>query len=458
MNVYDGFDCRGSDRHASESVFLLANYIWSSGDDTPYAISAGSVSSSKTKEIRDKIADTNASEAIVSIVRHFLLQGVAFFAIRKDGVSIFSPMSCSYERNDCGDIEAVTFKDCVEAADLIKMADEEIFPGAADRIRTGYSDPYSKKFLGKSNANIIRTVTSNPLIVSDLISNHPFEGEKILNMRGKWFIIVSWQGVPISFKSVSERPVDWVEYPLKTLDGEPLSVGEEASVLAKRYEHAKYLLHEAAHMTARPPLLFINDSMTEMGELQICPDGITVMDTGVGSGSATGDIRKLYDLGPPTQILMKYVEFLEARIKEAYGLSGLALPSAGTPEESAALQSARNMRMKIIAETLRKKVLDPIVRKIGDAPKKDWEIGYDSVAENDDKRKTLDKYAAFMSMAGSLAAFDPSAADVADARAVMRGVSELLEIEDNLLRTPEEVDEIGERRRMAELAAREAGG
>ncbi|MES1923617.1 hypothetical protein MHBO_005222, partial [Bonamia ostreae] len=119
--------------------------------------------------------------------------------------------------------------------------------------------------------------------------------------NSNWYTIIKWDNHVLSVDSHSKRPLYWVEYPLKDECGEPYSIRDEARVVGKRLEHARYLLHEAVHMTARPPWLVINDSMTEMGEIALHPDGVTVMDSGNGPGSATGDIRKLSDLTNASQ-------------------------------------------------------------------------------------------------------------------------------------------------------------
>lgn len=450
---FDSFEGGCYDRYASESVFLTVNYVWSKGDDTPVVLNAGStvISGYETEELRKKISESDFGAVLPTLIKNFLLEGAAYYSVHNGRVSVYSPQCVITRRNDCGEISQVGIEDCVTVGELKKMIDTKRFPNTMQALARRY-DLKSNIDLS-CEIQIVRYASESLSGVSCLFTE---EGDEILEKYSQYshVIVTRWEGHPVDIKTYDKNPILWAEYPMKNSRGEPIKPGRESKDASRRLEHARFLLHEAVHMTARPPMLFINDSMSEMGELDVCPDGITVLDTGIGGGSATGDIRKLYDLANASQILMAYVETLERTVKDSYGISGLNPPAAGTPEENVVIQSARHMRMKIIADVIRKKILDPILYEISGLDKKEWKIIYQSAAESDGGARELQRYSAFMSMAANLAAFDPSVADILDPAELLRNAAVALGIPDDNLRDPREVAEITARRRLEEFNAK----
>lgn len=448
----DGFDGCSYDRYASESVFLMVNYIWSKGDDTPgvYAVDSSTESYEATYSLRKKIAESNLSSILPSLIRSFLVEGIAFYAVRKNGVSVYSPKHVRCARDECGEISVLSVEDCMTVDELNRELERSRFPETALA--------YDREFNANSHAerafkvDIVRHLSENPAYFERVLTNPFFLNNVKYPDGNKWYSLITWKNMPIKLKAYSYKPIHWVEYPLRDDSGNPIKPGREASVLSKRLEHAKYLLHESVHMTSRPPLLVINDSTTQMGEIDTYPDGLTVIDAGLG-GAATGDIRKLYDLTNASQVLMAYVQYLEASVREAYGLAGLNPPASGVMEENVSAQSARYMRMKTISDVLRKEILDPILYTMGNIDREAYEIKYRAAAESDYGFGKMQRYNALISMAFNLSNIDPTVSDVLDPEEILKDVAGSLGISDENFRTDQQVAAIREMRRMAAMAA-----
>lgn len=447
-NSYNNFTAKHNNNYLSESVLLLTNYIWSRGQKTVQVSNGVEIDAGITADVQKEVKDSNLDSALVHIIQNFVFHGIAFFGYtkykKKHHILVYHNNNIRYRRNELDVIDTIDMVQNVTVKEVRKMYEDY-----GEKYSHNYGELvnlYYHNHTGWRDAEVVRvrrSITNNKDMVNEIFAQLGDEESKHYVRNAEWFTITRWGDHIFNVETHSKRPIYWVEYPIRGCDDEPISISAEAEVIGKRLEHAKSLLHESIHMTARPPLLIINDSMVEMGELSIFPDGITVLDTGVGAGSPTGDIRKLYDQSNATQLLMQYVQMLEEKLKRLYGLDRLALPVTSTPAETAALQATRAMYMKSVADSIYKYVLNPLIYRMTSLEDDGGNIlEYNSAAANDADKLDLEKNTFLIQFAANLAQFDPAAADVIKPTEMMESVAKTLNISTDVINSEEDLRRI----------------